>query len=78
MPTFGGTHAHDRFEAEVESLARALRGYGVLTDERLKELSGARHWSEPIFEAALCEAVRRGRIRRLGDCLYELDEPSWP
>ena len=78
MPTLGGGHPHTRLEAELESLTQALRGYGVLTDERLKELSHARHWREPVFDAVLCEAMRRGLIRRLGDCLYELAEPGWP
>ena len=76
MVTTGRTHPHSRFEAEVECLERVLRGYGVLTHDRLRDLSGACHWSEPVYEAVLREAVRRRVIRRLGDELYELDETS--
>jgi len=76
MPRLGGTRAHSRYEAEMDELTRVLRSYGVLTGHWLRELSGARHWDGPIFEAVLCDAIRRGRIRKLGEDLYELDEPS--
>jgi hypothetical protein len=58
----------------MKDLTRVLRSYGVLTGERLREFSGGRHWEGPIFESVLCEAIRRGRIRKLGEDLYELDE----
>lgn len=74
MQHLGGTHAHSRADAEVEELVRTLGGFGVLTYERLKEFSGGEHWSEPAFDAVLREAVRTGRIRKLSDELYELDE----
>jgi len=74
MPNLGGTHARNRFEAELEELTRVLRGFGVLTYDNLKELSGARHWCGPTFDAVLREGVREGRIRQLGGILYELDE----
>jgi hypothetical protein len=74
MQGLGGNCAHSRMEAELEELTRVLRGFGVLTHDNLKELSGARNWSGPHFESVLCEGVRHGRIRRLGAELYELDE----
>ena len=74
MPGSAGTYAHTRSEAAVETLARVLGSYGVLTGEWLRELSGARFWRGPSFDAVLEEALRAGRIRRLGDGLYELDE----
>jgi hypothetical protein len=76
MPKLGGTHAHNRCEAEMDELTRVLGGFGVLTGHWLRELSGARHWDGPIFEAVLCDAIRTGRIRKLCDDLYELGEPS--
>ena len=74
MQEIGGTHAHDRYEAEVQHLVRTLRSYGVLTTERLCEASGARNWHGGTFEGALSAAVRSGRFRRLGDDLYELPD----
>jgi hypothetical protein len=53
MHEIGGTHAHDHYEAEVRHLIRALRGYGVLTAERLRELAGGRNWSAGTFDGAL-------------------------
>ena len=76
MQEIGGEHAHDRYEAEVRQLIRALRGYGVLTGERLREVAGGRNWSAGTFDGALGSAVRSRRIRRLGDELYELGERS--
>jgi hypothetical protein len=69
--------AHSRQEAEVEALVRALRGHGVLTRARLAEASGAAHWSDSGFNGALAEAIAAGRIRRLGDDLYEVGEPTF-
>jgi hypothetical protein len=43
----------------------------VLTRDNLAELSGARHWSGARFDAALTDAVRAGRIKRLSSELYE-------
>lgn len=67
---------HSREEAEVEAVVSALRGYGVLTRARLAEVSGAAHWSDSGFRRALARAVSSGRIRRLGDNLYEINEQS--
>lgn len=74
MQRLGGSHAHSRVDAEIGDLVRTLRGFGVLTYGHLKEFSGGEHWSDPVFDAVLHEAVRSGRIRRLSDDLYELDE----
>jgi 3-phenylpropionate/trans-cinnamate dioxygenase ferredoxin reductase subunit len=63
---------HSRQEAEVEDVVRALRGHRVLTRARLIEACGAAHWSEPGFARALNKALSSGRVRRLGDDLYEL------
>jgi 3-phenylpropionate/trans-cinnamate dioxygenase ferredoxin reductase component len=65
---------HSREEAEVEDVVSALRGYGVLTHERLVEVCGATHWSDHGFRRALNRAVSTGRVRRLGDDLYEAIE----
>jgi 3-phenylpropionate/trans-cinnamate dioxygenase ferredoxin reductase component len=69
---------HSRLEAEVEDVVSALRRYGVLTRARLAEFCGAAHWSEPGFKRALAAAVSAGRIKRLGDDLYEITEPTSP
>jgi hypothetical protein len=67
---------HSRQEAEVEAVVSALRGYGALTRARLAEISGAVHWSDAGFRRALDQAVSSRMIRRLGDDLYEIGEPS--
>jgi hypothetical protein len=67
---------HSREEAEVEEIVRALRGYRVLTRARLADVCGAAHWSDSGFRRALAQAVSTGRVRRLGDDLYEISEPS--
>ena len=72
MHRLGGTHAHSRFEAELEELTRVLRSYGVLTGDNLKQFSRAALWSGPRFERVLTVGIEQGRIRRLGDDLYEL------
>jgi hypothetical protein len=67
---------HSREEAEVEAIVNALRGYRVLTRAGLAEACGAAHWSDSGFRRALAQAVSTGRVRRLGDDLYEISEPS--
>jgi hypothetical protein len=66
---------HTRQEAEIEDIVHALRRYGVLTRARLLDICGAAHWSDSGAEQALAHAVSSGRIRRLGDELYEIAEP---
>jgi osmotically inducible protein OsmC len=67
--------SHSRREAEVEDVVRTLSGYGVLTRARLLELCGAAHWSDGGGRRAVADAVSSGRIRQLGDDLYEIAEP---
>lgn len=67
---------HSRQEAEVEDIVHALRGYRVLTRARLREVCGAAHWSDSGFNRALAYAVSTGRVRQLGDDLYEIAEGS--
>jgi hypothetical protein len=77
--TDGGSSSpwpHSRDEAEVEHLMRALRGYGVLTRAHLLDVGGAAHWPDSGFKRALAHAVSSGRIRRLGDDLYEIADPA--
>ena len=66
---------HSREEAEVDDIVHALRGYRVLTRARLREACGAAHWSDSGFKHALARAVSTGRVRQLGDDLYEIADP---
>jgi hypothetical protein len=66
---------HSRQEAEIEDIVRALRGYRVLTRAHLLDVCGAAHWSDAGAKRALALAVSSGRIRQLGDDLYEIAEP---
>jgi hypothetical protein len=66
---------HSREEAEVEEIVNALRGYRVLTRKRLAKVCGAAHWSDSGFKRALARAEATGRVRRLGDDLYEISKP---
>ncbi len=59
----------------MENIVHALRGYRVLTRARLREVCRAAHWSDSGFEQALAHAVSTGKVRRLGDELYETTEP---
>ena len=68
-------HAHTRREAEVDDIVGTLRTYGVLTRTRLADLCGAAHWSEPDFRRALEVAVASGRVKPLGDELFEITDP---
>lgn len=67
--------SHSRQEAEIEDVVRTLSGYGVLTRARLLELCGAAHWSDRGGRRAVADAVSSGRIRELGDDLYEIADP---
>lgn len=64
--------AHSRRDAEVEDVVRTLSRYGVLTRARLLELCGAAHWPDGGGRRAVANAVSSGRIRQLGDDLYEI------
>jgi hypothetical protein len=62
----------NRHAAEIERIVRLLDSYGVLTKERLLDFCAADRWpSTESFDAALNRAVRSGRVRKLGDELYE-------
>jgi osmotically inducible protein OsmC len=69
-----GVSPHSREEAEIEDIVRALRSYGVLTRARLLDICGAAHWSDSGARRALARAVSSGRVRQLGDDLYEIAE----
>lgn len=72
-----GSHRgpHTRQDAEVEDIVRALRGYGVLTRARLLDVSGADRWPDRGANRAIARAVSSGRVKRLGDELYEVVDP---
>ena len=75
-PGHSSRPSHSRQDAEVEHVVRTLRGYGVLTRARLLELCGAGHWSDGGGRRAVADAVSSGRVRRLGDDLYEIADPA--
>jgi osmotically inducible protein OsmC len=75
-PGHSSRRSHSRHEAEVEDVVRTLRRYGVLTRARLLELCGAGHWSDGGGRRAVADAVSSGRVRRLGDDLYEIADPA--
>jgi hypothetical protein len=66
---------HTRQEAETEDIVHALRSYGVLTRARLLDICGAAYWSDSDAERAFAHAASSGRIRQLGEDLYEIAEP---
>ena len=65
---------HNYSEAEGEEIVKALRSYGVLTRDRLCEMVAGEEWREGHFDVCLSGLVKRGRVIRLGDELYELSE----
>jgi hypothetical protein len=69
-------HARSAHEAEIQALVRALRSYGILTREGLREASHGTRWNGS-FDLALGDGLRDGRIKRIGHDLYELgvDQP---
>jgi hypothetical protein len=71
-----GGAPHSREQAEIEDIVRALHSYGVLTRARLLEVCGAVHWSDSGASQALSRAVSSGRVRELGDDLYEIAEST--
>jgi osmotically inducible protein OsmC len=75
-PGHSARPSHSRQEAKVEDVVRTLSGYGVLTRARLLELCGATHWSDGGGRRAIADAVSSGRIRQLGDDLYEIADPA--
>jgi hypothetical protein len=59
-------------DPELADLVRTLRSYGVLTRAALLEHSGARHWSDQGFNAALRRGVAEGIIKELSGSLFEV------
>jgi MFS family permease len=59
---------------EIEIVARALEEHGELGREELARRIGARYWGPGRFRAALREAVREGRVRRVSPSRYALAE----
>ncbi len=57
-------------EREVETLTRVLESSGPLRRAELARRAGARRWGPGRFQNALSEAIRDGRIRRLGRMTY--------
>jgi hypothetical protein len=58
-------------DQDVVDLVEALRTYGVLTHDALRERSGASQWREHSYEGALRRGVDNGSIKKLGDDLFE-------
>jgi hypothetical protein len=65
---------HDHRDVEVDEIVRVLRGYGVLTGERLADLVHAGAWPEHTFKTALRAGIDSGRVKALAGDLYELGE----
>jgi hypothetical protein len=63
-------HRRAVLDAEARRLAHILTSYGVLTTERLFELSGAERWRSGRFAGALAHAADAGLIRDLGLGFY--------
>ena len=61
-------------DTEIEIIARALEEHGELGREELARRIGARYWGPGRFRAALREALREGRIRRVSRSRYALAE----
>jgi hypothetical protein len=59
-------------DPELADLVRTLRSYGVMTRSELLERSGARHWSDRGFNAALRRGVTGGAIKELAESLFEV------
>jgi hypothetical protein len=70
------TRSDDRSDALLREaahhLAETLAPYGVLTRDRLAELSGASRWTAVGFDGALRWAVDHAVVRRLDEELYEI------
>jgi hypothetical protein len=61
---------------EVDDLVKALRDYGVLTRERLRECSGAVRWPDHDFGSVLERGVAQGSIKSLGGGLFEVGDDA--
>jgi MFS family permease len=61
-----GDAAADMLEPQIEAIERALSETGPTDRRRLAQLVGARYWGPGRFGLALQEAVREGRVQRVG------------
>ena len=57
-------------EHEIEQLERALADRGEMSRRELGQVAGCKYWGPGRFGAALRDAVRQGRIRRVGRGRY--------
>ncbi len=51
-----------------------MRSYGVLTHNGLERVLHTERWHDTDLRAALLSAQRAGRVKPLGDGLWELTE----
>ena len=64
MPVFG-PYVEPGLEREVETIERALEEHGEATRRELGRRVGARYWGPGRFRAALRQATREHRVRRV-------------
>jgi MFS family permease len=57
-------------DREIESIGRAVDEGGPVSREELEQTVGGRRWGPGRFRRALAEAVREGRVRRVGRHRY--------
>ena len=63
-----------RPDPEVADLVEALRSYGVLIRDALRDRSGAARWIEHSFTGALRRGVANGSIKSVGGDLFEVGD----
>jgi MFS family permease len=66
------TTANDDLGDEVEAITAALRAHGTLDRDSLKRHAKSRSWGPGCFAKALNEALRSGRVTRVGRNTYAL------
>ena len=69
MPGYRG-----HVSAAVDEVCHALRSYGVLTHNGLEQVLHTERWHDTDLRGALLNAQRAGRVKPLGDGLWELTE----
>jgi len=65
-----------RSDPELADLLRTLQSYGVMTRKELFERSGAGHWTDQGFNAALRRGVAEGIIKELDGELFEVGQDA--
>jgi hypothetical protein len=73
-PAPAAAHPAARTDPEVDDLVRALRDFGVLTRDLLRECSGALTWPDHNFGSVLERGVAEGAIKSLGAGLFEVGD----